>query len=147
MWRRHLSVGTILAALLLGMWGQVLAAVSCPHMRQGHACCHARVGHKHEADGTMDDMRMTPAVQSAQCASDKPIEGCDHCMGRSSQSPLTATLREIDRINPGSKLAAPVAAPLSSDLTPPFTAPVPSREHSPPGSSGDRHALISVFRI
>lgn len=149
--RRHLSVSTILAALLLGAWGQVFAAASCPHMRQDHACCHARVTHNHAADEMPGGMQMTPAAEAAPgaevTASDKPIEGCDHCMGRSSQSPLTATLREVDRTNRGSELAAPVILSWSSVLAPPFTVSVPSREHSPPEWSADRHVLISVFRI
>lgn len=149
--RRHLFAGVLLLALFISAWGQVLSAASCPHMRQEHACCHARVAHDHAADGMSGDMRMTPAAEAAPgaevTASDEPIEGCDHCMGRSSQPPLTATLREVDRTNRGSELAAPVVISQSPVLAPPCITPVPSREHSPPGSSVHRHALISVFRI
>ena len=151
MCKRHLSTAVLVLALLISARGQVLAAAMCPHMQQDHACCHAQVVQNHAAHEMSGDMQMTPAVESAQgaevTASDKPIEGCDHCMGRTSQSPLTATLREVDRTNHGSELAAPVALSRSSDLAPPFTTPVPSREHSPPEASGHRHVLISVFRI
>ena len=148
--RRQLSVGILLAALLLGAWGQVLAAAFCPHMQQDHACCHAQIAHDHASHEMTGDMQMMPAVESAQSAAfdatDKPIEGCDHCMGRSSQSPPAAALREIDRTNRGSELAAPTVS-RSSDLALPFSASVPSREHSPPEASADRHALLNVFRI
>ncbi|MDQ3744421.1 MAG: hypothetical protein M3444_08560 [Acidobacteriota bacterium] len=149
--RRHLSVVILLSALLLGAWGQVLAASSCPHMRQEHACCHARVRHNEAAHDMAGGMHTTRAI-GANCgaevtASDKPIEECDHCMGRSSRSPQTATLREVDLTNPGSQFVAPTSASGASDLALPFTAPVPSREHSPPDASADRHVLISVFRI
>jgi hypothetical protein len=149
--RRHLSVGILLAALLMGVWGQVLAAGPCPHMRQDHACCHAKVAHDHAAHGMTGDMQTTPAVESAQGATldaaDKPIEGCDHCMGRSSQSPPAATLREVDRTDHGTELAAPAVESKSSDLAYSFTAPVRSREHGPPKALAERHVLISVFRI
>ena len=149
--RRHLPVGTLLAALLMGAWGQVLAAASCPHMRQDHACCHAQAAHDHAAHEMTGGMRTTPAAESAPSAevvaADKPIEGCDHCMGRSSQSPTTVTLREVDRTNRGSELAAPTPVSRSSVLTLPFIASVPSREHSPPKASVHRHVLLSVFRI
>jgi hypothetical protein len=96
-------------------------------------------------------MQMTPAIESAQGAAfdaaDKPVEGCDHCMGRASQVPLTVTLREVNRTNHGSELAAPTPASQSSALVSSFIAPVPSREHSPPKASADRHVLINVFRI
>ena len=149
--RRNLSVGILLLALLVSVCGQVSAAGLCPHMRQDHACCHAQAAHDHAAHEMTGGMRATPAAESAPSAevvaADKPIEGCDHCMGRPSQSPLTATLREADLTNPGSELAAPTPAPDSSDPALTFTAPVASREHSPPQASADRHVLISVFRI
>jgi hypothetical protein len=130
----------------------VLAAAFCPHMRQDHACCHAQqFAHDHASHEMTGDMQMTPDAESAQSAevtaADKPIEGCDHCMGRSSQSSPAATLREVERTNHGSELAAPTPASRSSALALPFTTPVPSREHSPPKASADRHALLSVFRI
>jgi hypothetical protein len=149
--RSHLSVGILLLALLMSMCGQVLATALCPHMQQDHACCHAQVAHDHESHEMAGDMQMMPAVESVQgaevVAADKPVEGCDHCMGRSSQWPLTATLREVDRTNNGSDLAAPTPASRSSVLAPSFTALVPSREHSPPEASAVRHVLIGVFRI
>ena len=151
--RRHLTAGILLLALLTGALGQLLASAVCPHMRmrQEHACCHARVTPDHAAHEMMGDMQMTPAADSAPSAevtaSDKPVEGCDHCMGRTYQSPLTVTLREADRTNHVSELEAPAAQSRSTDLASPFTAPVPSREHSPPKASAARHVLINVFRI
>ncbi|HEX8069296.1 MAG TPA: hypothetical protein VF546_05060 [Pyrinomonadaceae bacterium] len=151
--RRYLSVGILLVALLMSAWGQVLAAAMCPHMQQDHACCHAQQAAQddHASHQMAGDMQMTPDAESAQSAevtaSEKPIEGCDHRMGRSSQSPSTVTLREADRTNRGSELAAPTPASRLTDLAQPFTTTVPSREHSPPKASADRHALLSVFRI
>lgn len=149
--RRHLFAGVLLLALFISAWGQVLAAASCPHMRQEHACCHARVAHNHAADEMSGDMRITHVAEAGPSAevtaTDKPIEGCNHCMGRSSQLLLTATLREVDRTNRGPELAARVVLSQSPVLAPPCITPVPSREHIPPGSSADQHVLISVFRI
>lgn len=149
--RRHLSVGILLLALFASAWGQVLAAAMCPHMRREHACCHAQVARNHAAHEMTGDMQMTPAAEAAPSAevtaAEKPIEMCDHCLGRSSQSLLTDTLREVDRTNHGSELAAPLVLSQSFVLAPPFTTPVPSREHSPPEPSVHRHVLISVFRI
>lgn len=149
--RRHLSVVILLSALLLGAWGQALAASSCPHMRQEHACCHARVMHygaAHDLVGDVHTMRAVEAACGAEVtASDKPIEECDHCMGRSPRSPQTALLREVNLTNPGPQFVAPAPASGSSDLALPFTASVPSREHSPPETSADRRILINVFRI
>ena len=149
--RRHLSVGILLLTLLMSVWGQVLAAALCPHMRQDHACCHAKVAQGHASHEMAGDMQMTPAAESAQIeaavATDKPVEGCDHCMGRPSQAPQTATLRGVERTSRGSELAAPTTLSRPSDLAPTFAAPVPSREHGPPGASVHRHVLIGVFRI
>lgn len=149
--RNHLFAGILLLALFMSAWGQVLAAASCPHMRQGHSCCHARVAHSQAADEMSGDMRMTPAAEAAPSAeveaSDKPVEECDHCMGRASQPPPTATLRDVDRTDRGSELAAPVVLSQSHVLALPRITPSPSREHSPPGSSVHRHVLISVFRV
>lgn len=149
--RRNLSVGILLAALLTGALGQVLAAAVCPHMGQDHACCHARVKPDHASHEMPGGMHMTHASTECQGAelvgTDRPVEGCDHCMGRSSQSPQSATLREVERTNRGSGLATPVAESRPLDLTPSFTAAVPARDHGPPKASDHRHALISVFRI
>ena len=145
------SVVTLLLAFLVSAWGNVLAAAMCPHMRQDHACCHPQVAQNHTSHEMTGDMQMTPAIESAEvaafAAADKPVEGCAHCMGRAPQSPPTVSLREVDRTNHGSELAAPTPASQPSYLAAPFTTSVPSREHSPPGASADRHVLISLFRI
>jgi hypothetical protein len=149
--RRHLYVGILLAALLTGALGQVLAAAMCPHMRRDHACCHARVTPDHVSHGIPGGMHITPASTTAVGAdplgTDRPVEGCEHCMGRSSQSPQTAAMREVERTNRGPDLAAPAAESRLSDSAPSFNAPVPAKEHGPPKASAERHILISVFRI
>lgn len=145
-------MGILLGALILGAWGQTLAAAMCPHMQQDHACCHAsKVAHDLESHELKGEMHLMHAVHSTQSVggitSDQPVEECDHCMGRSSKPPLTGALREIDATDQGAGHAAPAAVSRSSNLIPSFTSLVPLREHSPPKASADRHALLKVFRI
>lgn len=157
--KRSLSSGALLLALLLSAWGNVLAA-ACPHMGQDHACCHARVAphpaSHHSMDETeMGEMRMSDmragheAEQSADTSTlDKPVETCEHCMGRSQLPTPPATLREVEQSKRGGDVSAPPALSAPLSITTSFAPIVLAREHAPPtDSTSSRHVLISVFRI
>jgi hypothetical protein len=157
--KRSLSSGTLLLALLLSAWGNVLAA-ACPHMGQDHACCRARVAPHPASHHGMDEMRMGEmqtsdtqagheAEQSADArALDKPVETCEHCMGRSQLPTPPATLREAEQSKRGEDVSAPPALSEPLSVTTSFVPIVLAREHAPPTAvSTERHVLISVFRI
>lgn len=152
--KRSLSSVTLLLALLLSAWGNVLAA-ACPHMGQDHACCHARVAPHPASHHGMDEMQMSDkqagheAEQSADTrALDKPIETCEHCMGRSQLPTPPATLREVEQSKRGEDVSAPPALQEPLSVTTSFVPIVLAREHAPPTAvSSERHVLISVFRI
>jgi hypothetical protein len=154
-----LSTGALLLALLLSAWGNVLAA-ACPHMRQDHACCHARVAphpasHHSMGETQMGEMQMNDtragheAEQSADArALDQPVETCEHCMGRSQLPTPPATLRELEQSKRGEDVSAPPALSEPLSITTSFVPIVLAREHAPPTVvSSQRHVLISVFRI
>lgn len=152
--KRSLSSGALLLALLLSAWGNVLAA-ACPHMGQDHACCHARVAPHPASHHGMDEMQMGEmqaghrAVQSVDTrAIDKPVEACEHCMGRSQLPTPPATLHEADQSKRGEDVSAPPALSEPLSVTTSFVPIILAREHAPPTAvSSERHVLISVFRI
>src|SRR5947209_12208400 len=87
---RVLRAGRLLLALLASAWGNVFAASLCPHMKQGHACCHARAARRPSSHEGMAGMRMGDAqsVPAAERKTDAealglPTELCEHCMGHS----------------------------------------------------------------
>ncbi|MDT7687415.1 MAG: hypothetical protein QOE46_174 [Acidobacteriota bacterium] len=152
---RLLSIGTLLLALLLSAWGNVLAAVTCAHMEQDHACCHARVAHHPASHQGMDEMQMddTQTMHGAEQSADIRALGqtagaCEHCMGRSQLPTPPATLREADQSKRGEDVSAPLAISEPLSITISFVPLVLAREHAPPTAvSSSRHILISVFRI
>jgi hypothetical protein len=103
----------------------------------------------------MDEMEMIDthaghgAEQSADTrALDKPIETCEHCMGRSQLPTPPATLREVEQSKRGEDLSAPPALSEPLSITTSFVPIVLAREHAPPTAvSTERHVLIGVFRI
>jgi hypothetical protein len=151
---RSLSSGALLLALLLSAWGNVSAA-ACPHMRQDHACCHAGVAPHPASHHGMDETEMGDmqagheAEQSADTrALDKPVETCEHCMGRSQLPTPPATLREVEQSKRGEDVSAPLALSEPISIITSFAPIVLAREHAPPTAvSSERHVLISVFRI
>lgn len=152
--KRSLSSGALLLALLLSAWVNVLAA-ACPHMGQDHACCHARVAPHPASHHGMGEMQMSDtqagheAEQSADIrARDKPVEACEHCMGRSQLPTPPATLREAHQSKRGEDVSAPPALSEPLSVTTSFVPIVLAREHAPPPAvSSERHVLFSVFRI
>ena len=152
--KRLLSSGTLLLALLLSAWGNVLAA-ACPHKGQDHECCHARVAPhpaSHHGMGEMQIGEMQSGHEAEQSADtralDKPVESCEHCMGRSRLPTTPAMLREVEQSKRGEDVSAPPALQEPLSVTTSFVPIVLAREHAPPtAASSERHVLISVFRI
>jgi hypothetical protein len=103
----------------------------------------------------MDEMQMGEmqaghrAVQSVDTrAIDKPVEACEHCMGRSQLPTPPATLHEADQSKRGEDVSAPPALSEPLSVTTSFVPIILAREHAPPTAvSSERHVLISVFRI
>jgi hypothetical protein len=103
----------------------------------------------------MDEMQISDthagheAEQSADArALDKPVETCEHCMGRSRLPTPPATLREAEQSKRGEDVSAPPALSEPLSITTLFVPIVLAREHAPPtAASSERHVLISVFRI
>jgi hypothetical protein len=103
----------------------------------------------------MSDMQMSDthagheAEQSADTrALDKPVETCEHCMGRSQLPTPPATLREVEQAKRGEDVSAPPALSEPLSVATSFAPIVLAREHAPPTAvSTERHVLISVFRI
>lgn len=157
--KRSLSSGALLLALLLSAWGNVLAA-ACPHVGQDHACCHARVAPRPASQHCMDEAQMGEmqmsdmrvgheAERSADTrALDKPVETCEHCMGRSQLPTTPTTMRELEQSKRGEDVSAPPALSEPLSVTSSFVPIVLAREHAPPAAaSSERRVLISVFRI
>src|SRR2546423_5877558 len=132
----------LLLALLASAWGGVFAAAMCPHVKPGHACCHARAAshpasHEGMADMQMGDSqgRATAMQEPEGAALSQPAELCDHCMGRSQLPSLpAATLREGEQSKRGADLK-PTLSPLElGAIVAAFIHTIPAREHAPPGA-------------
>ena len=146
----------LLLALLASAWCGVFAAAMCPHVKPGHACCHARAANYSASHDGIADMQMgdsqgrTTAKQAPEGAAlGRPAELCDHCMGRSQLPALPpATLREGEQSKRGADLK-PTLSPLElGAVVAAFISVIPAREHAPPGAiNSARHVLINVFRI
>src|SRR2546421_2880352 len=145
----------LLLALLASAWCGVFAAAVCPHMKQGHTCCHARAASHPASHEGMADMQMgdsqggaTPKQEPEGAALGQPVELCDHCMGRSQLPALPATLREGEQSKRGADVN-PTLPPLEfGTVIATFARTIPAREHAPPGAiNSARYVLINVFRI
>ena len=145
----------LLLALLASAWCGVFAAAVCPHVKPGHACCHARAANHSASHDGIADMQMgdsqgrtTVKQEPEGAALGQPAELCDHCMGRSQLPSLPATLREGEQSKRGADLK-PTLSPLElGAVVAAFISVIPAREHAPPGAiNSARHVLINVFRI
>jgi len=145
----------LLLALLASAWCGVFAAAMCPHVKPGHACCHARAASHPASHEGMADMQMgdsqggaTVKQEPEGTALGQPAELCDHCMGRSQLPALPATLRESEQSKRGADLK-PTLSPLElGAVVAAFISTIPAREHAPPSAtSSARHVLVNVFRI
>jgi hypothetical protein len=153
--KRLFHIG-VLALLLTGNWGSVLAAASCPRA-QGHACCHAKSpAHEHEAAPAHDGMTMGGSDGMSAATADvvgadtfeQPSESCAHCMGHSGAPVMAVVLATAPRQTTRDLSAtAPEAQEPFARLVSSFASTVISRQHAPPGSAAPRHVLISVFLI
>jgi hypothetical protein len=164
-----------LLALLLSAWGSVFAASMCPHMKDGHACCHARVEHhpssSHEGmagmemydaqseaatectapeHATTEHKAVAETSQNANSeAAGQSNEACTHCMSHSKLPATPASLREASRTerDEGQTQAPPPSKSIDIYAAA-FTGKPAAKEHAPPVANGSaRHVLINVFRI
>ena len=168
-----LSASLLSGIVVLGIWGNVIAASLCPHMSGKHDCCRGqtRPRHSHEnmagmdmPDMQMDGMQMSekdmadsqredvPVENTPQARQDGeaftlPTEMCAHCLLHS-PSNATRTMRDVAQAN---KFSEQISAPFAERMVESvffIVAPPICRDHSPPPGTGDsRHLLINVFRI
>src|SRR5947209_19322696 len=153
---KRVTPSLLLLTLLASAWCGVFAAAVCPHVKPGHACCHARAASHPASQEGMADMQMgdsqggaTAKQEPEGAALGQPAELCDHCMGRSQLPSLpAATLRESEQSKRGADLK-PTLSPLElGAVVAALISTIPAREHAPPGAiHSARHVLINVFRI
>jgi hypothetical protein len=175
MQKRHLSIVILIGAILLGMWGNVIAASFCPRFALNRDCylkhvssqpkqiVHQPSCHKEMGDSEMEDMQMEAAPESdtdveasrvkftSEATSDKislepPTAPCSHCLSHS--QPALGTVSFGVTVDPSKRLIETNSPPVSLAAVPlsAFKTVVPM-EHGPPGESPALHVLISVFRI
>lgn len=152
---RFLISGIMLFALLVGAWGNVLAAALCTKMASGHSCCLVQgapqtdASHDGMADMQMGDMQMPPEVKQEITSNllTQPEAECEHCMSHSSLATGPNTLREADQIRSSENVAAPLASADQVSLSPSFVPQVNSKQHAPPGATASKYVLFSIFRI
>ena len=146
----------LLLALLASAWCGVFAAAMCPHVKPGHACCHARAASHPASHEGMADMQTGGSRGGAMAGQEpegsavgRPAELCDHCMGRSQLPALpAATLREGEQSQRDADVKLTLPASELGTVVATFTRTIPAREHAPPvATNSARHVLISVFRI
>src|SRR5438105_954165 len=151
---RALHAGGLLLALLASAWGNVFAASRCPHMKQGHACCHMRASRRPASQQGMTDMQMGdarggPAAEQTPGADalGLPDELCEHCMGHSPSHASPAALRLAVQPRRDGSVTPPPLPSVSVAVAAVFARTPAAREHAPPASGAARHVLIAVFRI
>ncbi|HEX8494900.1 MAG TPA: hypothetical protein VF658_18810 [Pyrinomonadaceae bacterium] len=172
--RRNLLIVTLLlATLLTGGWGGVIAAAFCVHdaeqphssaMAEDHDCCRAKLEqtpeHCSAADSSaptsheamaMDEMVAMPAVAvraaHVTVAPIQPTGACLHCVSRGGLPTTLVLAREPEQKKREANLAPPPTLKAVAPLAVTF-APSPSaRQHAPPGTGARRHLLINVFVI
>jgi hypothetical protein len=166
--RRFVSyIGISLLALLVSNWGSVIAAALCPHagmsqsveMAEDHSCCRAKLekaeehhkgAHQEAAHGTKAKPTSNIHLHdssSSNIALGQPAGACAHCVGQSELPYTHATVRELtlQKRDAGKMVKRTVILP-----APPIAVAVAHlspKQHAPPGLSGRKHLLLSVFLI
>lgn len=145
---RSLFIGIIFVLFVSG-WGRVLAATLCPHMAQDHSCCHALMAGSgsHEAMGDMQMMPAAPSPEPGTGTLGQPVEACAHCIGHSGIPATPVAAHEANQAKRIPDVDAPLALMPLALSAPSFILAISSRQGSPPGVTGSRHVLISIFRI
>jgi len=169
--KSKLSALLLSGIVLLGLWGNVLAASLCHHTGGKHDCCIGRKTPQHStdemagldtSDGRMDGKQMSgdelADIQTPDSASDNSSDAhgaeaftllneiCPHCLMHSLPN-AGSGLPDLAPANPHTKqTSAPQVEPISEIVYFSIAFPL-CRDHSPPGSSASRQVLINIFRI
>jgi hypothetical protein len=166
---RFLLLSFLVAALLLGAWGNVLGAAFCPtfalaNRSSGKQLAHRPVSHAKMCDMGTGDMQMDWMAESAVDESainlhidiarestadsdtlDQPMGLCTHCLMHSQAGSGAVSVGAIDPEKRSDETKAPSSALVS--LLPVIVTSVRETGHAPPGESPPRNVLNSVFRI
>jgi hypothetical protein len=169
---RGFYIGILLLALLTGGWGSVLAAALCVHdasaqplaVAEDHACCRARLEQPpehcaaeesahaaHEAMAT-DEMAAMPGPAAEQSAGVAVALGrnagaCLHCASHNGLPRSFAAAREPEQKKRHASAAVASVTKTPAPLIATFARPLPKGRGAPPGNTGRRHLLLSVFVI
>ena len=147
------AIGLLVVALLLGTWGNVMAACVCPLMN--HSCqtgpSHMPVlkqqsSCQHEMPMTVDGLIMEkPSDNVSDCSIlESPNKQFRFMYSQSLSG--TAMVVAVDQ----ARRLIEADAPLDNSaiaLSLAFPIPINPLEHGPPGILFPRHLLISVFRV
>lgn len=177
MQKRHLFNVLLIGSILLGMWGNVIAASFCPRFALNRDCdlthvssppkqiVHQPSCHKEMRDSEMEDMQMEAAPDSEPEADVEasPVEFTSEVTNDKvawelpsepcshclshSQSALGA-VSSVAAVDPSKRLIETNSPPVKLAALPLFAfQTIVPMEHGPPGESPARHILISVFRV
>jgi hypothetical protein len=160
-------IGISLLMLLVSNWESVIAATLCPHagmsrsveMAEDHSCCRAKLekAEEHHKGAHQEAAHNAKAKPSSaihlhdndnnNIALGQTAGECVHCMGQREFPAAPASVRELTLqkryagkiVKQTIILPAPPTAVAVAHLTP--------TQHAPPGLSGRKHLLLSVFLI
>jgi hypothetical protein len=177
MQKRHLFNVLLIGSILLGMWGNVIAASFCPRFALNRDCdlkhvssqpkqiIHQPSCHKEMGDSEMEDMQMAAADDSEPDANVEasPVEFTsdvtnDQVAWELPSPPCThclshshsalGTVSSAVAVDPSKRLIETNSPHVKLVALPLFAFhTIVPMEHGPPGESPARHVLISVFRI
>jgi hypothetical protein len=166
--RRFVShTGIFLLTVLIGGWGNVVAAALCPHagmsqpqaMAEDHSCCRAKIqsaGTHHSAQHHQagHGAKTKPIVAShlhdhdAAAAALGPVAGeCGHCVGQSESPAAASSVRELTLPKRAAvRVAEHTATPPAPIVALSISHFFPS-QHAPPERTRRKHLLLSIFLI
>lgn len=162
--RRLVSqLGIILLALVVGGWGNALAAAFCPHMAASQPqaaaevrdSCHAKIesASTHHSSSHHQAMHAAKTRQASDshlqdAAAFGPIAGtCAHCVSQSGLPATPASARELTLQKRGAgKLAGHAMTPFAPPVAVSISQFAPT-QHAPPAHAGRKHLFLSVFLI
>jgi hypothetical protein len=177
MQKRHLSIVILIGAILLGMWGNAIAASFCPHFALNRDCHPKQVSsqpkqivhqpscHKEMGDSEMREMPMEAASDSEPDADVEASPVAFTSEGKSDQlaweppsqpcshclshsHTASGAVTSAVAVDPSKRLIETSSPPVKlAALTLSAFPTIVPMEHGPPGESRARHVLISVFLI
>lgn len=163
--RRLIShLGIILLALFISGWGNVLAIACCPHnltnqqkaTTVGQSCHDVKstnagtkdsISDHHATHGSTTEPAATAGPNEYDAALDRNAGTCTHCIGDGDLPATQGSVREFVLQKRGSDKLIAQSTPLSAEPVGFTISRFVPTQHAPPGSAGDKHLLLSVFRI